>query len=254
MPKKKLNYFIDRDRVLISMGGPCAYHCRYCYTQEKGFSGFPRSTPEKILSTLQNLPPEVKLIKCGYDNEFFQDEDSALKLIEGMANLGRNISFATKKDLSKNAIRRLQVIMEKLKSNKNYLVACVSILGLETAKKLEPDAPDPERRIRTVQMLHQAGIPVLVYLRPLFPMIPDAEIEEVIARTKGYCKGYVVSHLICDEKIAKNLGIPHSVKRKQSWSLDRRDWFEFLDPRTEELLKRPDFHFRLRSALERIKH
>jgi len=247
----KRNYQIDGERALVSMGGPCKYGCTYCYTYEQGFNGFPKSTPEEILPTLRDLSGGVKLLQCGYDNEFFEREGDALRLIRGMADLGFDVSFATKKDLSEPTIAQLRDVMDSMQSGQppNYLVACVSILGFDTVRRLEPRAPDPELRVQTIHRLYAMGIPTLVYARPLFPAIPTAEIEELFERTEGHCNGYVLGPTIADDKNAELLGIPRSEKKQQKWSFDEREWFEFVDPRIAELTQRPDVFFRSKDAM-----
>jgi len=232
-----VNYKINGPRALISMGGGCSYGCNYCYINEPGFKGFPRRTPEQIIPTLDQLPNEVKLIQCGYDNEFFRNEDDAVKIIEAIVRTDRNVSFSTKKDLSLETIVSLKSIYEEMGDNQ-YMIACVSLLGFDTVRKLEPHAPDPNKRVETIQRLHEAKIPTLVYLRPLIPTIPDEEIEEVFARTARHCDGYVVGKMIFDERNANLIQLPGVKKKQIGWSNDEREWYEYRDQRAEELAKR----------------
>ena len=244
----RLNYLVDGNRAIISLGGNCTYGCKYCYTNEPGFKGFKRKTADEIIPTLKQLPSEVKLIQCGYDNEFFQNENEAVKLIKAISKQGLNITFATKKDLSLETITKLSSIKKQMQDSQ-YLVACVSLLGFETAKFLEPNAPDPEKRVNTIQQLYSAGIPTLVYIRPLIPLIPDEELQEVFTQTKGVCNGYVVGKIIYDNKNAQQFSLPKENRKTIPWSRDKRDWYEFKDPRAKELAKKPNVFLHRRDAL-----
>jgi DNA repair photolyase len=246
---RNLNYKVDGERALISLGGPCNYGCNYCYIYEPGFKGFPINRAKEIVSTLDSLPKEVKLIQCGYDNEFFINENEALELIKGISDRGLNLSFSTKKDLSLETISELGKINDNMEIPQ-YMIACVSILGFDTARKLEPNAPDPEKRVETIHRLYERGIKTLVYLRPLLPEIPDHEIEEVFSKTIGFCDGYVVGKAIYDSRNSR--GLTSETKKRFEWSLDQRKWSEFTDPRVSELARRPDVYLHRREAFATI--
>jgi DNA repair photolyase len=58
----------------------------------------------------------------------------------------------------------------------------ISITSLDArlSRILEPRAASPQRRLRTVRTLAQAGIPVRVNLAPVIPFINEPEIEAII--------------------------------------------------------------------------
>lgn len=57
----------------------------------------------------------------------------------------------------------------------------VSITVTSISKKLmEPYAPPPEKRMAALRELHDAGIPVILRLDPIFPSITESEALEVI--------------------------------------------------------------------------
>ena len=63
-------------------------------------------------------------------------------------------------------------------------LACAAItlttLDTEIARKLEPRAAAPARRLRVIRTLSQAGIPVSVSVAPIIPFITDPEIERIL--------------------------------------------------------------------------
>ena len=232
------------------MGGRCSYGCSYCYTHEHRFECSEKKTPEEIIALLEQLPEEVKLIQCGYDNEFFKNEFDAVKIIKAIADLDKNVSFSTKKDLSFETIEALKEIQQNMSTNQ-YMVACVSLLGFKTIRRIEPNAPDPEKRVETIHRLFGAKIPTLVYLRPLIPTIPEIEIEEVFAKTAGHCDGYVVGKMIFDKRNPSKLS--KGKKRKMNWSKDKREWYEYVDSRAKKLAKRPNVFLHRSEAFSFIK-
>lgn len=59
---------------------------------------------------------------------------------------------------------------------------CISLttLNASLARKLEPRAAAPRRRLQTIRRLSSAGIPVTVLVSPLIPVLTDPEIERLL--------------------------------------------------------------------------
>jgi DNA repair photolyase len=53
----------------------------------------------------------------------------------------------------------------------------VTTLDAGLARKMEPRAPAPARRLATIRALTSAGIPVRVQVSPLIPALTDHELE-----------------------------------------------------------------------------
>ena len=58
----------------------------------------------------------------------------------------------------------------------------VSLATLDPAlsRAMEPRAPGPKRRLRTIRLLSEAGIPVRVAASPLIPALTDHELESIL--------------------------------------------------------------------------
>ncbi len=61
------------------------------------------------------------------------------------------------------------------------------------ARRMEPRAPTPERRLATLEALDRAGVPVGVLASPMIPGLNDSEVEPILeacagagARSAGY--------------------------------------------------------------------
>ncbi|MGA8917882.1 MAG: radical SAM protein, partial [Pseudolabrys sp.] len=66
------------------------------------------------------------------------------------------------------------------------------------ARKMEPRAATPMRRLETLRRLTQAGVPTTVMVAPVIPALNDMEIERILeaARTAGVKEaGYVLLRL-----------------------------------------------------------
>jgi len=65
---------------------------------------------------------------------------------------------------------------------KGLLHVCVSLTTLDhpLARRLDPRASAPERRLQAMQTLAQAGIPVAVFASPMIPAINDVELEKIL--------------------------------------------------------------------------
>ena len=74
----------------------------------------------------------------------------------------------------------------------------VTTLDPELARKLEPRAAAPRRRLRTIETLAAAGIPVSVLVAPIIPVLTDPELERILARAKdagARSAGYILLRL-----------------------------------------------------------
>ncbi|MCC9597574.1 MULTISPECIES: PA0069 family radical SAM protein [unclassified Rubrivivax] len=76
--------------------------------------------------------------------------------------------------------------------------ACVDItlttLDPALARRLEPRAASPERRLRTIRTLAEAGVPVGVSVSPLIPFVNEPELERVLhaSREAGAVRAFAI--------------------------------------------------------------
>lgn len=59
-------------------------------------------------------------------------------------------------------------------------------LDRELARKLEPRAVTPQRRLETMRTLAAAGVPVGVFVAPVIPQLNDRELETVVAAAAAH--------------------------------------------------------------------
>jgi DNA repair photolyase len=57
----------------------------------------------------------------------------------------------------------------------------VTSLDRTLARRMEPRAPTPQRRLEALAALAEAGVPTGVMLAPLIPALNDVELEKILA-------------------------------------------------------------------------
>lgn len=112
------------------------------------------------------------------------------QLLEVMVETRHPVSLITKSALIE---RDLDLLATLARDDLVEVMISVTTLDDELARRLEPRAARPGRRLETIRRLHQAGVPVGVLFAPLIPALNDHEMEAVVeaahaagARSAGY--------------------------------------------------------------------
>ena len=134
------------------------------------------------------------------------------QLLEVFAECRHPVSLITKSALIQRDIDLLAPMAQQ-----GLVTVYVSITSLDNllSSKLEPRAAAPHTRLKTVQALHEAGIPVGTMVAPIIPMITDREIEHILEAAYAHgarAAGYVL------------LRLPHELK--EVW----REWLALHYP------------------------
>ncbi|HEU4458012.1 MAG TPA: PA0069 family radical SAM protein [Methylibium sp.] len=77
--------------------------------------------------------------------------------------------------------RDLDLIAPAARRRQAQVFISVTTLDAALARRLEPRAASPRRRLLTVRRLADAGVPVDVNLAPVIPFINEPEIEDIVA-------------------------------------------------------------------------
>jgi len=236
---------IDKDRVLTYSQLSCPLECTYCFvndmtTNQKRNVAY---LTEKQIELLENLPPEINLIMLGCDTEFFQNKQEAIKILRKLSKFGKDISMITKIPVAETLLDEIVEINKVMKESGNVLSVSISIpcISEEMNKKYEPKVPSPQRRIDTVKMIADKGIPTMLAIRPLLTDISNQELQEIINLTKDYVLGYYSGPLyLNDDRILKLL--PETVVEEEAmqphWMLDGNTFKEVLKYGQMDYLKR----------------
>ncbi len=128
------------------------------------------------------------LLNIGSVTDAYQPAERQLQItrqvIEVLCETRHPFSIITKSSLVE---RDLDLIAPMAAQNLAAVYVSITTLDAELARRLEPRAAAPHRRLRTIEALAQAGVPVGVSVSPLIPFLNEPELEHVLeaARDAG---------------------------------------------------------------------
>jgi DNA repair photolyase len=185
----------------------CEHGCAYCYARPfheyLGFSpGLDFETkimvktdaPELLRKELSSPKWKPQVIAMSGVTDCYQPAERRFKItrrcLEVLAEFRNPVGIVTKNFL---VTRDLDVLRELAKHNAAVVFISVTTLDAALTPKLEPRASLPAMRLRAIEQLSAAGIPVGVFVAPVIPAITDEEIPAILAaayeagaRTAGY--------------------------------------------------------------------
>src|SRR2546430_16451348 len=88
--------------------------------------------------------------------------------------------------VSKGALvqRDIDILADMAREKLAVVTISVTTLDRELARKMEPRAATPERRLETIAALSKAGIPTGVLSAPMIPALNDREMEAILGRAR----------------------------------------------------------------------
>lgn len=138
-------------------------------------------------------------IAVGINTDAYQPVEQGLRItreiLTELAACRHPLSIVTKSALVE---RDLDLLAELAKHHLAQVVVSITTLDRALARRMEPRAAAPHRRLETIRRLSEAGIPVSVLVAPLIPVLTDAELEHILdtAREAGArAAGYVLLRL-----------------------------------------------------------
>ena len=79
--------------------------------------------------------------------------------------------------------RDLDILAEMARTGLAQVQISLATLQPELARRLEPRAASPKRRLQLIENLVRAGIPTAALAAPVIPVLTDPELEKVLAAT-----------------------------------------------------------------------
>lgn len=151
----------------------CEHRCVYCYITSYIRNPWRVRPKRDFLLILERELKKAKIMPVSMSNSSdpYPGMEREKKITRGALRLLKRYGFPvlvlTKSDL----VARDADILSEMKS-----VVSITITTLDDnlAKKMEPFAPSPERRLRAIEILKAKGIPVAVRVDPLIPGINDS--------------------------------------------------------------------------------
>ncbi|GEM_PF-1055478 len=202
--------------LTIHTGIGCPLRCTYCYIYDMGFGitvkPYPLK-PEQLVYALVSNPYFIPghdgtLIALGSVTEPFlpQTKELTIGYIDAISTyLGNPIQFSTKMYMDKRNARRIADLDPGISP-------LITIITIKHRSKLEPYAPSPELRFKTIENLAEAGLKPILFYRPIIPGIADKEHVDILMKAKhAGAIGVVAGGLRITENILRRLhekGIP----------------------------------------------
>lgn len=190
----------------------CEHGCIYCFARPThSYLGLsPGLDFESRIFAKINAPDLLKRelakaayvpepIALGVNTDAYQPCERELRLtrrvLEVLRECEHPVALITKSSLIE---RDIDLLAEM--ASKQQVMAAVTITTLDpkVARTLEPRAAAPERRLRTMRILTDAGIPVGVSVAPVIPFVTDPDIERILAAAAdagAVNAGYVILRL-----------------------------------------------------------
>ncbi|HEY7608033.1 MAG TPA: PA0069 family radical SAM protein [Alphaproteobacteria bacterium] len=215
---------IGFDRSINPYRG-CEHGCVYCFARPThsyfGLSAgldfetklFAKPEAAKLLEAELAAPKYVcQPIAMGTNTDPYQPVERSFKvtrsILEVLARCDHPVTIVTKSAL---VARDIDILAPMAKKNLVWVGVSVTTLDRELARRMEPRAATPARRLAAIRALSEAGVPVGVMVAPVIPAVTDHELEAILeaARDAGASSaGFIM------------LRLPHEIKDL---------WMEWLD-------------------------
>jgi DNA repair photolyase len=184
---------IGFDRSINPYRG-CEHGCIYCYARpthsylnlSPGLDFETRLVAKRnaaeLLSKELAAPGYTpELIMVGVNTDAYQPIERELRITRGVLEVlvaaRHPFGLVTKSSLVE---RDLDLIAAAAQSDLVSVSISVTSLDPRLSRILEPRAASPERRLRTVRTLAEAGVPVRVNLAPVIPFVNEPEIDAIV--------------------------------------------------------------------------
>ena len=172
----------------------CEHGCVYCYARPThtwlGLSPgldfesklFYKPDAAALLEReLSNPRYEPKLIAIGTNTDPYQPIERKREIMRGILEVldkfHHPVGITTKSCL---VTRDIDILRRMASRNQAKVFLSVTTLDRHLARKMEPRASTPDRRLEAIKALSDAGIPVGIMVAPIVPGLTDHEIESIL--------------------------------------------------------------------------
>lgn len=173
----------------------CEHGCIYCYARPThaylGLSPgldfesrlYAKPDAARLLQNeLRKRSYRCRPIALGANTDPYQpierDWRITRQILEVLAECRHPVTITSKSALLE---RDLDLLAALAADRLVHVQISVTTLDKQLARRLEPRASSPRRRLQTIQALSQAGIPVGIMLAPVIPVLTDSEMESILA-------------------------------------------------------------------------
>lgn len=190
----------------------CEHGCIYCFARPThaylGHSpGLDFETklywkpdaPDLLARELRHPKYQPATIALGANTDPYQPVERQQRLtrriLEVLAAFDHPVGIVTKSNL---VLRDLDILAPMAERGLARVAVSVTTLDRTLARRMEPRAPTPARRLDAIRGLASASIPVTVLAAPVIPALNDHEIEKILeaaAQAGAGAAGYVLLRL-----------------------------------------------------------
>ena len=186
----------------------CEHGCIYCYARpthsflnlSPGLDFETRiiakvNAAERLREALSARGYTPAQLNIGSVTDAYQPTERRLRItrsvIEVLAQARHPFSIITKSSLVE---RDLDLIAPMAQAGLAAVYVSITTLDPTLARAMEPRAAAPHRRLRTIQTLAQAGVPVGVSVSPVIPFLNEPELERILeaAREAGAVRAFSI--------------------------------------------------------------
>ena len=190
----------------------CEHGCVYCFARPThtylGLSAgldfetrlFSKNDAAVLLERELRKPGyECRTLALGVNTDAYQPIERKLgitrSVLEVLQRFSHPLAIVTKSALVE---RDIDILREMAQARLVSVNISLTTLDAELARRLEPRAAAPHRRLRTIGTLAEAGIPVSVLAAPVIPVLTDPELDSILAAAKdagAQSAGYILLRL-----------------------------------------------------------
>ncbi len=184
--------------VAINPYRGCEHGCIYCFARpthsylnlSPGLDFETRiiakvNAAERLRETLSRPGYQPSHINIGSATDAYQPVERRLgitrAIIEVLAETRHGFAIVTK---SSGVERDLDLVGEMGRAGLAVVYMSLTTLDSPLSRIMEPRATAPHRRLRTIEALARAGVPVGVSASPMIPFINEPELERILAAAR----------------------------------------------------------------------
>jgi DNA repair photolyase len=202
---------IGFDRSINPYRG-CEHGCIYCFARPThaylGLSPgldfesrlFVKPEAAELLKKELSAPGyEPRVIAIGTNTDPYQPIERKYqvmrRILEVLDSAGHPVGIVTKSAL---VLRDLDILARMAERKLAKVALSVTTLDPQLARKMEPRAATPMRRLEALRQLSAAGVPTTVMVAPVIPALNDMEIERILDAAQAASAkeaGYVLLRL-----------------------------------------------------------
>ncbi len=188
---------ISFDRSINPYRG-CEHGCIYCYARPThcylGHSAgidfetklYVKSNAAELLEKELAAPKYTpQTIALGANTDPYQPIERERRVtrsvLEVLARARHPVGIVTKSAL---VARDIDILAPMAADGLAKVAVSITTLDRRLARKMEPRAATPDRRLAAIRQLSEAGIPVAVMVAPIVPALNDHEIESILEAAK----------------------------------------------------------------------